>query len=1135
MEKKKSSAAPEDPVIQTRQFLIQKAASLSLDELMTLALDTIEPLTQSVISFFHFVSPDEQSLTLQQWSTRTLEQFCKAEGKGIHYDLDQAGVWADSVRKKKPVIHNDYSAVVNKRGLPDGHAPVIRELVVPVMRDNRVVAVLGVGNKPVPYTQADADNLSYHADVVWEIIEKKRVEQDIVFQKDIETALSRLASLLLTTTSLERISNRVLKVAKELTKSEYGFVGTFDDSQELFTSHTMTKDIWEECRIPDKTIVFEKCEGLWGWVLENRQPVMVNDLENDPRSTGTPPGHIKITAFLGVPAMIGDQVAGQIALANPATRYMDIDLTIVKRLATLFAMAIQRHRYEESLLSFQTQKAEAFEKLVRKRTAELHQSRTMLENVFNSQQDAIFILDSSPDRPRIIDCNRSATTLFDHDKNTLITLPVDELFAPAEKNRLPLFLSPRQLSHTKKQVHEFEMLNKNGRVFFAAVTISPLQHQKKEYLGTVLVIRDITAWKEATKAVERNESRFRELFANVALGIAIYESPDNGKQFILKDINKAGEAIADRDKNELIGRDVKDLFPGIKEMGLLDIFRRVFEARVPEHLLSAPYRDNHLDATFDSYVFTLPSGELVNIFEDVTQKKEDEKRLKTSEERLKLTLDSVSDAVWDWTIDTNEIYFSPRYYTMLGYNPDELPMRFETWETLLHPDDLPQALKTIEHHLVSSRPFEMEFRMKTKAGDYRWILGRGKTVAKDDAGKAQRMVGTHMDITERKNMELRLRHSQKMEAMGVLAGGIAHDFNNILAAIVGYAELVMEEFPEKTKAFERVSGILSASERARTLISQILTFSRKKESVLNTIDIRVVVKEAVNFMRASLPSTLLITHDIPEDLPPIQGDPTQVHQMVTNLATNAAQAMNQAGTLAISLAAVELGPDFSKTSPDIFPGTFIKLSVSDNGCGIPEDILPRIFDPFFTTKEKSHGTGLGLATVHGIVKEHGGDIIVDSTPGKGSRFDVYLPAVTREIDEEPPEDTVAEKGTEHLLVVDDEQVLPYIVQDMLEEMGYKVTTMTDSQEALSLFEKHPDRFDMLISDITMPRLTGVELGIAFRNIRPGIPVILWSGNSTLLSKKKTEEIGGAGLLRKPFKKKELSLAIRSVLDGKTRE
>jgi len=506
--------------------------------------------------------------------------------------------------------------------------------------------------------------------------------------------------------------------------------------------------------------------------------------------------------------------------------------------------------------------------------------------------------------------------------------------------------------------------------------------------------------------------------------------------------------------------------------------------------------------------------------------------LNNSNQRLKLILDTVSDAFWDWQIDTGEVYFSSRYYTMLGYTPYELPQSFDTWKSLVHPDDRVAAEETIIRHIHSNEPFEMEFRMKTKEDTYRWILGRGKTVEKDVHGKARRMVGTHIDLTERNNMEEQLRHSQKMEAMGFLAGGIAHDFNNILSAIIGYAELAAEEIPEDTQVFKRISGILSASDRARNLISQILTFSRKQDKNFQPMDIRMALKEALGFMRASLPSTIQISEQIHSALPNIMGDPDQIHQLIINLMTNASHAIKPAGTIHIETDLVEIGhKSLLPASMGLVPGTFVKLTVSDTGCGIAPDMLSKIFDPFFTTKEKGFGTGLGLSIVHGIVKAHGGDISVESSPDFGTRFEVFLPVTIRDnvaLDDKklsPP------GGTEKILIVDDEEVLPVILQDMLEALGYTVTTLTDSREALQLFKPHPNRFDILLSDITMPHMTGIELTQAFQQIRRDIPVVLWSGNNSSITEQKAMEIGASKLLHKPFKRMDLAVAIRTALDN----
>ncbi len=986
-----------------RHFIIDFAASHSLDDLLTAVLDIIEKATQSQISFFHFIAGDEKNIALHQWSSNTLKNFCRVPSREKHYSVDQAGIWVDCIRLKKPVIHNDYAGLPHRKGLPAGHAPIERELIVPVVRRNRVVAVLGVGNKPSEYTQIDVETVDNFADMAWEIIQKKRDEEELSHRENVESALSGLASLLLTTTDIEEISARVLDTARELTHCDYGFVGTFDAQSGRFVSHTMTQEIWRECRIQDKSIVFDKSCGLWGWVLENKKPVMVNDIESDPRSSGTPHGHIGITAFLGVPAILDDQVVGQIALANPARRFVNMDLRIVEKLATLFAMAIQRQKYEKSLLEAQTRKTEEFENLVEQRTAELKKSNILLEKVFNSQQDAIFILNDSF-VPLVVNCNRSALKMFEETLDELIEHPVEYLAAPSGINRFRTFLSDYHQRAVRSPIREFQMKDKQGRVFPAEVSVSPLMQESNRSFGSVLFIRDISRIKEA---IEAN---------------------------------------------------------------------------------------------------------------------------KKTEERLRLILDTVSDAFWDWRLDTGEVYFSSRYYTMLGYLPYEFPQAFDTWISLLHPEDRTMTEEIVSRSIRCREPFEIEFRMRTKANTYRWILGRGKIVEKDAEGNVTRMVGTHIDFTERKNMEGRLRHSQKMEAMGVLAGGIAHDFNNILSAVVGYAELAAEEISEGSKAFKRVKGILAASERARNLISQILTFSRKQDKNLQPMNIQLVLKEALSFMRASLPSTVHIDAPIPAELPNIMGDPDQIQQLIINLMANAAHAMKQTGTIHIEIDCVKIGNTSDQPLLELKPGLFVRLVVSDTGCGIPSNIMPKIFDPFFTTKEKGIGTGLGLSTVHGIVKEHGGGIRVDSTPGVGTRFEVYLPVTIRDSSETGIENEIPPEGAERILIVDDEEVLPHILKDMLESLGYGVTALTSSRQALELFEKHPENFDILLSDITMPDLTGIDLTRLFKTIRPNIPVILWSGNNSSVTEQRARESGVFQVMRKPFKRMDIAVAIRKALD-----
>jgi signal transduction histidine kinase/ActR/RegA family two-component response regulator len=380
--------------------------------------------------------------------------------------------------------------------------------------------------------------------------------------------------------------------------------------------------------------------------------------------------------------------------------------------------------------------------------------------------------------------------------------------------------------------------------------------------------------------------------------------------------------------------------------------------------------------------------------------------------------------------------------------------------------------------------------------------------------------------------ERQLQQVLKIQAIGTLAGGIAHDFNNILFPIVGYTELTMDEVSEDSVAHKNLEEILKAAHRAKNLVQQILTFSRQSDQERKPIKIQNIITETLRLLRASIPASIEIIHKIQDDCGHIMGDPTQIHQVIMNLCTNAYHAMqDKGGKLEVILTEIDVGYKEMIDKVGMQPGKHLRLLVKDEGCGMEASVLDRIFEPYYTTKEQGKGTGLGLSVIHGIVKNHGGDITVKSTPGKGTIFQVYLPLI-EDVDPDVEFESTdgAIKGEERILLVDDEEQIVAMEQQMLENLGYRVTARTDSAEALKVFAEHPQNFDLVITDMTMPHMTGDQLAQKMLDIEPNIPVILCTGFNQVITEEKALAMGIQKFVMKPVVKKELATTIRTVLD-----
>ena len=518
--------------------------------------------------------------------------------------------------------------------------------------------------------------------------------------------------------------------------------------------------------------------------------------------------------------------------------------------------------------------------------------------------------------------------------------------------------------------------------------------------------------------------------------------------------------------------------------------------------------------------------------QEVRDRQQAQEALHETAQRLNLALTAGRLGIWEWEIKNDVLIWNDRMYELYGVPGHSSPIGFERWEKSIHPDDRINTLNALQLAIAGAKDYDIQFRIVHPDNVVKHIKANG-LVIRDADGRATRMIGLNQDITEHMETEEQLRQVQKMEAIGTLAGGIAHDFNNILAAILGYAELANLDIDEGSQAKYNLRQSLKATHRAKDLVQQILSFSHRGKQERKPLDIRPIMEEGLKFLRSSLPTTIEIRREMEEDLGTIEADPTQVHQILMNLCTNAAHAMDErGGMLLVSLGKVTVDRATSAAAPGIEPGSYLRLRVSDTGHGMPPEMMKRIFEPYFTTKEVGKGTGLGLAVVHGIVKSYGGGITVSSEPGKGSTFDVYLPRIEGSSNLLTPDrpEPLPLGRRERVLYVDDEKAIVEIGRNILEHLGYEVAGETSSVEALELFREQPDRFDLVITDMTMPNMTGDKLAQEILRIRPGMPIILCTGFSEHITEERARAMGIKEYVLKPLAIRDLAVAIRKALE-----
>ncbi len=709
-----------------------------------------------------------------------------------------------------------------------------------------------------------------------------------------------------------------------------------------------------------------------------------------------------------------------------------------------------------------------------------------------------------------------------------------------------------------------ENIKKSGERAWLEWTNSGIYDKKGKLLEFLAVGIDVTERRQVEQALRESEARLRAVLDNSPDAIFL---KDRDSRLLLANpatfaiIGKPPEACLGKTDEEsyddpATGRAIMENDRRIIESGRMEtVEETVFLPEGNRIYLStkAPFRDEY--------------GNIVGIIglaRDITEQKLMMEELRQSEENLSQAQKIGHIGVWQWDTLDDEVQWTSELERIYGLTSGSVQNN-QDFEKHVHPDDIKMIEQQRDEAVTQHKTFDFEFRIIRPDGETRWVHCRGGANYATD-GKPIRVFGLNMDITDRKRaeeelrksrdeLELRvqertaelvsaydtlkketeerwkieeeLRQAHKMEAIGTLAGGIAHDFNNMLAAIIGFTEMVIEDVPDLPLVERNLKNIMTSAIRGRDLVKQILAFSRKTSSERGPIKLSPVVEETVRLLRSSIPATIDVSLSVNATPGTVIASPVEVQQIIMNLATNALLAMeNRKGSLAITLTNTDFEPDAATL--DRASREYLQITVRDTGMGMPPGVMKRVFEPFFTTRQAGKGSGMGLAMVYGIVKDLGGMITVESTPGRGSTFRVLLPKANREI-EEKIEQALQPGDNERVLFVDDEKLLCESGKESLERLGYVVTVAGTGAKALKLFSADPSLFDLVITDHAMPRMSGSDLCVKLLRIRHDIPIILCTGHSETITPEIAQQIGIREFLMKPLTRQELAAAIRRVL------
>ncbi len=758
--------------------------------------------------------------------------------------------------------------------------------------------------------------------------------------------------------------------------------------------------------------------------------------------------------------------------------------------------------------------------------SELHQSETQLRLLFDHNPHSMWIYD--PETLRFLAVNDTAVERYGYSREEFLAMTIADIRPEEDVPALRRALAENSGFRTYTN-RPWRHRLKNGEIIWVEIASQEISFQGRQ--ARLVLAVDVTQIRQAYDQLAEKQGLLR--MASLISKVGGWSVTVPELKVTWSDEIRAVHEV-DSSYVPTVEKAISFYAPKYQEI-ICKVFFRCVEEGTPFDVecefITAKGRLIWVRAIGEAVLDATGQIRAVQgAFQEITEQKNIQESLRVSEERFRLLSRATHDAIWDWNLLTNELWWGEGYESLFGYNRNELEPTIDSWTKHIHPEDHERVVTKIYQAIQSDALFwSDEYRYRRKNGQYAFVLDRGYII-REESGRAVRMIGSINDLTDRKQLESQLIQSQKMEAIGQLAGGVAHDFNNLLTIINGYSEMVLAMLPVASELRGMLTEIRDAGDRAANLTRQLLAFSRKQMLSPRIVDLNTIVANIEKMLRRLIGEDIRLLTILAPQLPSIRVDPGQLEQVIINLAVNARDAMPQGGRLTMETTRLEIRSEQVSRYHDVKPGSYVALIVSDTGCGMPPEVLNRIFEPFFTTKEVGKGTGLGLATVFGIVKQSDGYIDVTSEVGVGTRFQIMFPVAATEEKRGSQHEGRLLRGSETILLVEDEPGVRGITRVVLESHGYKILEAANGRHAQELFRRHRDEVRLLLTDVVMPEMSGRQLVEQLRQQQPSLKVLYMSGYTDDAIVRHGLDEATDAFLQKPFSPSTLARTVRSLLD-----